>query len=323
MKKIYSLVIAAAVAVSMTACMGSPSVAEQNKGYNVQVFVSDNKDGAISPKTIDAAFTAAGMVVDGDNNMNSPFMKRFKKIHYKTYNLAMFHSVELSKKLVAKDPKFAILLPLTMSIWSDDKKHTLNISCLSLEGMANATGFPVTDPDLVAYAALTKKALKAAMPNGHFIALNKIAKMSKKSFAQEYTLTVELDEDQVMDDYIDDFEAEFEGEMEPLGFLLPNYLNLNEELFDEGDATYDFFHTYSICKFDVIFPVSEKHPEAGAYAPCSFYIYKKKSEEKMHMGYLGVNNWIKSLNITEKEAFQPLLDAQGMINNILKELTED
>ena len=323
MKKIYSLVIAALVAVSMTACMGTPSVAEQNKGHNVQVFVADNTDGKITTKSIDAGFAAAGMVVDGDNNMNSPFKKRFNAVHYEVYNLAMFHSNDLALKLVKKYPNFAIVLPLTMSIWSDDTKKTMNISTLTLQGMSNATGIPVTDPDLIALAELTHKALKTAMPNGKFILLNKIASISPESYQQKFSLKIELEEGAELGDYIDDFEAEFEGEMEPLGFLLPNYYNLNEELFEEsGYDEYDFFHTYSICKFDVIFPVSKNHPEAGAYAPCSFYIYKKKSEDTMHMAYLGVNNWIKTLNITEKDAFQPLLDAQGMINNILTELTE-
>jgi len=122
---------------------------------------------------------------------------------------------------------------------------------------------------------------------------------------------------------MEEFEDEFEGELEPVGFMFPNYSNLNENLFEPvGYKEYDFYITYSICKFDVIYPVSKNHPEAGAYAPCSFYFYKKKSEDKMHMGYLGVKNWIETLDITEQDGIKPLLEAQKKINSVITEIIE-
>jgi len=45
----------------------------------------------------------------------------------------------------------------------------------------------------------------------------------------------------------------------------------------KGDV-YDFYDTYSIIRFNVIYPVSKNHPDAGAYAPFSLVIYKKKDE---------------------------------------------
>ncbi|MDD4855801.1 MAG: flagellar basal-body rod protein FlgG [Sulfuricurvum sp.] len=57
--------------------------------------------------------------------------------------------------------------------------------------------------------------------------------------------------------------------------------------------------------------------EAGAWAPCSMYIYKKKGENKIHIGYLGVDSWISSLGIKDKESTEPLYEAQSMINKIL------
>jgi len=325
MKKVYSLLVAAAVTLTMLGCGAAstePAVVKKPaKAQSVQIFTSENKDGKITPKVISDKMDAVGLTSAGNNDMNKPFSQRFSKLHYKTYNLAMYQNDALTLKLIKKYPNFGALAPLTMSIWSDGE--TMNVSTLTLDGMARATGIANTDPDLIAYAALIHKGLKAAMPNGKFQFLDYNVASQTESYAVTFEMDVEIDEDSTMEDFKEDFEGEFEGEMEPIGFLMPNYSNLQEELFeDAGYDEYDFYTTYSICKFDVIYPVSKLHPEAGAYAPCSMYMYKKKSEDKMHIGYLGVDNWIKTLDIKDQESMKPLYEAQGLINNILTEMTE-
>ena len=327
MKKIYSSIVAVIASIMMIGCSASkaePVVAvKPAKIQSVQVFEADNADGKITPKVISDAMHAVGLSSSGNNDMNKPFSQRFPKLHYKTYNLAMFQNDELTLKLIKKYPNFGALAPLTMSIWSDDEKKTMKVSTLTKEGIARAAGIPLTDPDLIAYSALIEKGLKAAMPDGKFQELNFTVKEPKNSFAINFTADIDMSEVDDINDYREDFESEFEGEMEPIGFLMPNYSNLNEELFEEaGFDIYDFYVTYSICKFDVIYPVSKFHPEAGAYAPCSMFLYKLKSEDKMHVGYLGVKNWITTLDIEDQESIKPLEEAQGMINDILTELTE-
>lgn len=322
MKNIYKVL---AIAFLLMGTMAYSAVAkkavEQNAGQSVQVFSAPNADGAITTKTIDAGFEKSGLTMGGDNNMNSPFEKRFGHVHYQTYNLAMFSNTDLVVKLIKKYPKFGSLTPLTMSIWSDDAKKTMNIATLTLTGMSKAVGIPENDPDLVAYAAMVKTALKTAMPKGEFQKTNFPIVDRKSSFKQEFTIDVSATDDAAIQELKGNIEAGFEGEMEPLGFLLPNYMNLQADVFDGmGFKDYDIYVTYSICKFDVIYPVSKLTPAAGAWAPCSMYIYHKKGEDKIHIGYLGVDSWITSLGMTDKEAIAKLYEAQGMITKILNGL---
>ncbi len=323
MKKIYTLIMAALVAMSIVGCNGEATApAKPKKMQNVQVYTTANADGAVSTKTIEKAFDSVGLSVPGNNDMNKPFTARFNKTNYEVYNLAMYINNDLTLKLLKKYPNFGALTPLTMSIWKA-KDGSMNISTLSIEGMARSIGMPVDDADLVAYAALIKKGLATAMPKGHFKELDFSVKFPNKTLATNFVVDVDLDGESP-EDYVEDFEAEFEAELEPLGFLLPNYTNVQEEIFDDAGYTgvYDYYHTYSICKFDVIFPVSKTHPEAGAWAPCSFYLYKKTGEDKMHMGFLSVENWITTLDIADEESMKPLREAQGMIENIITEITE-
>jgi len=322
MKKIYTLILAALVALSIVGCNGEAQApAKPKKIQDVQVFSTPNADGKVTTKTIEAAFDANSLSVPGNNDMNKPFKTRFGKVNYEVYNLAMYINNDLTYKLIKKYPNFGALTPLTMSIWSDG--DTMNVSTLTINGMARAIGMPVNDPDLVAYGELIHKALKIAMPNGSFKDLDHTVKFPNKTLATNFTAEVDL-EDTTAEDWIEGFEAEFEGELEPLGFLLPNYTNVQEEIFDDAGYTgvYDFYHTYSICKFDVIFPVSKMHPEAGAWAPCSFFLYKKVNEDVMHMGFLSVDNWITTLDIQDEESIKPLREAQAMIEDVITEMTE-
>ncbi len=286
---------------------------------SIQVWSSDNSKGKITTKSIEKAFNDAGLDVLANNNMNKPFKLRFNKTHYKIYNLAIFMNNDLTLKLIKKYPQFGVLSPLTMSIWSEN--GAMNISTLSLKGMSRTTGIPFNDKDLRAYAVLIQKALKMAMPHGHFKKLPYKDEDDAKSYLVSFSIPVEYEEKQTPEDFEENFEDEFTGELEPLGFLFPNYLNLKEDIFeDAGYDEYDFYNTLSICKFDVIFPVSKLHPEVGAYAPCTFYIYKKKNEKVMHMGFLGVDNWIKTADIEDSASIRPLKEAESMIKKVIEDM---
>ncbi len=288
---------------------------------NNQVFSVNNTDGKITAKSVEKAFNESGMQVDVNNNMNSIFEKRYKKVHHKSYNLAIFRNNDAVTKLAKKYPSIGLITPLSMSIYSDDAKNTINISTLSLEGMARITQIPVTDPDLVAYAKLLDAALHKALPNGKYLPKGKSAASSDKPLTTNFTTEFELEDDMTYIDAKESFEEEFAGEIGPVGFLVPKLYKLQEDVFKEN-GDYDFYDTYSIIRFNVIFPVSKDHPDAGSYAPFSLAIYKKKGDDTVHISYPSIDNWIDDLGITDKEVIAEVKKTQEMMSDILTELTE-
>jgi uncharacterized protein (DUF302 family) len=209
-----------------------------------------------------------------------------------------------------------------MSIYSDDAKHTINISTLSLAGMARITQIPATDPDLIEYAKLIDTAVHAALPNGAYTTVNHNTK-TKENLTTLFTTEIEIEEGSNITEAKESFEEEFVSELGPVGFLVPKAYKLQEELLKaNGASDYDFFDTYSIIRFNAIYPVSKNHPDAGAYAPFSLVIYKKKGEDTVHIMYPSIDNWISDLDITDKETIKAVNQTQGMIKTILEELTE-
>ena len=306
MKKVSIVFTALFLVIGMAEGLASGS-------YN-QVFSTDNSDGKIDAKSIEKAFNASGMHVDVNNNMNSIFEKRYKKVHHKSYNLAIYTNNELVTKLIKKYPSIGLITPLSMSIFSDEKNR-INVSTLSLKGMARITEIPETNPDLVKYANMLDAALHKALPNGSYLTPKNSAKSSDKQLVTAFTTEFEPEDGETYVDLKNGFKEEFESEIAAVGFLVPKSYTLETD-------DYDFFDTYSIIRFNVIFPVSKNHPDAGSYAPFSLSIYKKKGEDTVHIAFPSIDNWIDDLGITDEESIKEVKKTQGMISGILEELTE-
>ena len=306
MKKILKVFIGAFLVLGASVCAAETQ--------NIQIFSVDNSKGVISAKSIEKAFNASGVVVDVNNDMNSIFSKRYGKVHHKNYNLAIFTNAKIVSKLMNKYPSIGLITPLSMSIYEDAAKNTINISTLSLAGMARITKIPATDPDLIEYAKAVDTALHKALPNGKYLAVNHNTK-SSKPLTTEFTIEFELEDGDTYVDAKDSFKEEFESELGPVGFLIPKSYTLQHD-------DYDFFDTYSIIRFNAIYPVSKNHPDAGAYAPFSVVIYKKKDEDAAHIAFPSIDNWISDLDITNEATVKAVRETHGMVKTILEELTE-
>ncbi|PHS39629.1 MAG: hypothetical protein COB07_06155 [Sulfurovum sp.] len=292
--------------------LGTSVYAEETQ--NIQIFSVDNSKGTISAKSVEKAFNDSDVLVDVNNDMNSIFSKRYGKVHHKNYNLAIFTSPKIVSKLMNKYPSIGLITPLSMSIYEDTAKNTISIATLSLAGMARITKIPATDPDLMEYAKAVDTALHKALPGGKYLSVTHNTK-SSKPLTTEFTIELELEDGDTVVDAKDSFKEEFEGELGPVGFLIPKSYTLQHD-------DYDFFDTYSIIRFNAIYPVSKNHPDAGAYAPFSLVIYKKKDEAVTHIAFPSIDNWISDLDITDKETADTIRETHGMVKTILEELTE-
>jgi uncharacterized protein (DUF302 family) len=316
MRKIQTLLITIFAVISFAA------VSVSAKTQDIQIYTADNSKGNITKESVEEAFKKAGFAIDGNNNMNTPFKKRFNSTWYETYRLLFVHNPELVAKLAKNYPSIGLISPLSTSVYSNDKKKTMNISTLTLEGMSKITGIPTSNKDLQAIYAMMNNALKAALPNGHFQKLNYKIKKPSGPLVTTFVTEIEVEEGVDLDDARETFQEELEGEIEPVGFIVAGFVDLNEEFRENGVNDYDFYDAYSICKLEVIHPVSKTHPEVGAFAPCTLYMYKKKGESETHMGFPSVQNWISSTDIEDDASLKPLLEAQKLLEDIITEVSE-
>lgn len=292
-----------------------------NAAQDIRIYTADNQGGKINPVGIEKAFTDAGFYLTGINNMNIPFDAKYKKHPHELYYLMTVHKKDFVNKIAKKYPEIALFTPLSMSIYTRNGDKTISISSMSANGIAKVTGIPADNADLAAYMKDVADTLAKALPNGKFENLNyKIAK-PEGDLVKRFTMEMDVKDDEIEDE-AEGIQEELEAGLETGGFVVAGFNQLAAEFANTGNDIYDFFDVYSLCKVPVIYEVSKTHPEAGAFAPCVLYMYKKKGEKVVHFAYPSVYNWFSSIDVADKESKEVLLKAQNLMNNTLDEVTE-
>lgn len=287
--------------------------------HDVQIYSVDNSSGAITPKTIEAAFAKNGFYISDNRDMNTPFLKQFQQTDFEIYNLFTLYHVETVRNLAHDYPQIGIFAPMSMSIYTKKGEKAIHVASLTPEAMARIAGIPEGNAELKRLGTLVKRALADALPGGSFETLTYEVQTTDKALVTDFTLEIDPEEWQ---DAKEEFQILFESELGPNGFVMAGFTDVNFDFKKAGDDTFDFYDTESVCKLPVIYNVAKSRPEAGAFAPCSLYMYKKKGEGTMHIAFPNVYNWMRSLNVKDQKAIEALEDAQKRMVTILKTATE-
>ncbi|CAA6817268.1 MAG: FIG01147157: hypothetical protein [uncultured Sulfurovum sp.] len=314
-----SLLLTSVVAIEATKVEKIKETKVVETTEDIKVFTADNKDGKITPKTIQAAFEKAGFFVSANRDMNTPFEKQFKETSFDVYNLFTFYKKDVVLELAKKYENVGLFAPMSMSIYTKKGDKKISVSTLSAEAMAKIMKIPADEKLLTDLRALVVQALESALTNGKF---EKLAyKVAKASGELVTTYSMEMDAEE-WEDELDELKMGFEGELAPNGFVIAGHNNLGDDFEEENYEGYDFYEVYSVCKLPVIYSIANTRPEAGAFAPCSLYFAKKKDEDEMKAAFPSVYNWVSSLAISDKKDLKVLEDAQATMNKILTSLME-
>ncbi len=312
---IKSLVVALLLATAVVA----------NAAQDIQIYTADNSKGKITGASIEKAFADAGFLISGNNDMNIAFKSKFQKTNHKMYHLFTLYRKDYALELIKLSPKAALFTPLSMSFYMNNGSNDISVSSISLEGMAKVTGISAKNKHMIAYSKLVRETLAKALPNGHFEKTSYKISKPKGELITRFTYEMELEDGNgadAIEEELEGIQEELESSLETVGFVIAGFNKLGDEFKEAGYDKYDFFDAYSICKLPVIFEVAITHPEAGAFAPCTFYMYKEKGSKIIHMAYPSVYNWLNSLNIKDKPSTKVLVDAQKLMIEVVNEVTE-
>ncbi len=311
-----SLLMGCAIATENKAAADNQTLSSKQE---IEVFISENKDGKITPASIQAAFEKAGFTVSANRDMNGPFKKQFKSSSFDTYNLFTFYKKDKALELAKKYPNIGLFTPMSMSIYTKKGDKKISVASLSAQTMAKILGMPKVDETLMSLKDEVHNALKKAMPQGKYETLPYQPIPVKKDRVTKFKMEIDPKD---WDDELEEFKMGLEGELAPNGFVIAGFNNIGDDFDEANDDTFDFYEVYSICKLPVIYTIAKTHPEAGAYAPCSLYLAKKKGAGEMEIAFPSVYNWIGSMALKDPKEIEVLEKAQAGMEKILKGLTE-
>lgn len=300
MKKIYVFIMS----VLMVTVLSASS--------DLHLFEVANKDGAITPQTIEQGLVENGFGIAVNSDMIQPFMIQFKETKFKIFTLMTIYHEQISFDLVKKYPDAGIFTPLGVGIYQDKKEDTLHVSVLTSDSLKKIMGFD--DALIKKLEGEVLSTLKKILPNAKH-------KLSSSALQEERELITkyELETDEDVTTAKENLFLSLDNGLSLYGFVVAGKLDLNEHM---DDSPYDFYEGYSICKLPVIYTVALTNPDAAAFAPCTLAIYKKKDEDKIVLEFPSVYNWISSALISDNEGVDVLLKAQEQFEAILEETVE-
>ncbi len=306
--------------------LGLTSGAVASTAHNVQILTVDNTDGKITPKSISEVFEKAGFFINDNRDMITPWAKQIKDgtknfttLEYDVYNLFTVFKKDVVGQLVKKYPNIGLFSPMSMSIYTKKGTKTISVAHLNAAAMGEIMGIPADDADLIAYGKLVEDTIKAALPNAKTETV--AYEMKQPTGPLVYSAKLEMDPKADWEETKDEFQAAFEEALIPAMFINAGFNDLNYDFEENKYEAFNFYDVYSICYLEVIYTVAKTHPEAGAFAPCSLYMYQKKGTNTMEIGFPSVYNWIASVAIEDKASADVLLMAQKKMEDILTKLT--
>ena len=271
------------------------------------------------------ALPKAGFSISDDRDMNGPYLKQFGSTSYDIYHTITIYDLKTVHDVLKTAPNFGAFVPYTLLISKPKGAKETTFGFISTTTIATALG--IDDKKALHHLSQSEKNLVKGLKN--IDPSVKIVKPTFSSLLQKdpelfFTATYKLTPKDNAISKKEEIQTELESALEVAGFKIANITKLTDE-FEKAkldDAGYEFYETYSICKLGAIYSASKVRPEAGIFAPCSVFFYKKKGENRIVMGMPTTKNWVKVANITDPEIIATLKSAESIVIDSLKSITE-
>jgi len=125
-------------------------------------------------------------------------------------------------------------------------------------------------------------------------------------------------------EFADSFQEKFEAEFEDKKYIIAGFKNFKETYEEDLEmdfSEYDKFFVYSMCHFTFSYNMFNKgRPDAGAFAPCSMYMYIKKDSNVMRVGMPTLANWAAVMNIKDPAKLEWIKKIDAEMVSIMKSL---
>jgi uncharacterized protein (DUF302 family) len=291
------------------------SFAEANS--NILVYKIANKNHMISAKTVAQGLVKNGYTVAKNQDMNGPYAKQFGETSFHSYNLMSVYQPEYAKKMILKDAKTGIFVPFSVAVYQKNSDNYIHIAFLSATAQEKIT--ELKDKMFTDLEVMNNKTITKIFPSAKKESLGYESATTKKAMYTQYS--IESDDADANEEY-EDMMMVMQGSMKMGGFVVANYIDYNAELKSNGVNDYTFFHSFSLCKLKIIYELSKKSPEAGAFAPCTMIIYHKKGSNKTEIVSLNINSLISMLALKDKELLKILESTQKDMMGIIGDAVE-
>lgn len=203
--------------------------------------------------------------------------------------------------LLLKEPSLGGFSPFNLHVYKKQAENKTYVGHVTPETMLDITG--VKDADVRAKFIATFPALDAMIEKeiGSKVETVEYAALPAKPM-MTYELPIERGAS--LETAIADFQGKFEEVFEENQYIIAGYKDIKAAMTDANIefGRFDAYWVYSLCHFkfsEGIF--NQGRPDAGAFAPCSMYMYIEKGSNKIVIGMPRLATWTAVMGIKDQK----------------------
>ncbi|MDP3466481.1 MAG: hypothetical protein Q8R86_11995 [Sulfuricurvum sp.] len=222
--------------------------------------------------------------------------------------------------LLMKEPSLGGFSPFNLHVYKVKGEDKTYVGHVMPETMLDITG--VKDADvrkkfIASFTELDKLTEKEIS--------SKVQYVDYKALPAKPMMTFEVpfERGASIDGFVSDFQSKFEEAFEANKYIIAGYKNMKESMDGAGIKfdRFDAYWVYSLCHFrfsEGIF--NQGRPDAGAFAPCSMYMYIDKGSNKLMVGMPRLETWTAVMGLKDKKMTDSVTALDKEITKIMTEL---
>jgi len=217
--------------------------------------------------------------------------------------------------LLMKEPALGGFSPFNLHIYKkqgEDKTYVGHVNPETMLDIVGAKDKDVRAKFIASFPELDK------MVEKEIGSKTKIVEYKALPAKPMMTFEVPFERGASLEAFKSDFQSKFEEKFEENKYIIAGYKDIKGSMTDNNVefSRFDEYWVYSLCHFkfsEGIF--NQGRPDAGAFAPCSMYMYVEKGSNKLIVGMPRLENWIAVMGIKDPK----MVDS---IHALDKEITE-
>jgi len=309
-------------AVAALLLVGSVAVAKDGIYFNA---VQGDKEEAYN-EMINNKIEEIGFVLsDPHERINDAYAEKYsKEPGYNTTldNLGFFSigNDEVLNELLTKEPRLGGFSPFNLHIYKYANEDVTRVGHVNPEVMLDIVG--ASDKDVRAKFIASFKDLDALV-DAEIGGKKEIVSFDKLPAKTLMEFEVEFERPDELDDFVDSFQEEFEEAFEEKKYIIAGYKNYKEAFTDleMPFPKYDKYWVYSLCHFYFSYGLfNHGSAQAGAFAPCSMYMYIEKDSNVLKIGMPYLENWINVAGVKDAKQVESIRRLDKEIISIMEGL---
>ncbi|MDQ7045194.1 MAG: hypothetical protein Q9M32_04690 [Sulfurimonas sp.] len=259
---------------------------------------------------------------DPHHRVNDAYEQHFGSTDLSLIGFSSIMNESVVRPLLNKDPRLAAFSPFNLLNYrkkSDMKTIIAHLTPEAILDILEIDDEEIREEYIASFVPLDRLI--------HGVLGGKKSHLPLNSFAKKRIINYEIvfDEPEDIDDFLDAFQENFEEAFEMKDFVITGFYNIKKSVNDEEDVMpeYESFWSYDLCHIPFTYAILDgenARPEAGVFAPCSMYIYKRKGENKLVIGMPTLATWEHSLAISDYKQLEYIDKLDKEIEEILKSL---